>query len=219
MSELGTAGRPPIDVGKLREFLGHDGNWIQTAAISAVFKVGIIYGMRSVPLWNELFELAMRSEDIRTKVDCQLLINKYIKNNVGNAELLPKLRAEAEIYEGKYDDSFFIEAAINAIRCGHREDPIEVLAHMVHKDDNPPEIRDEIFLELLRNMGHGKEFKGVWEQLKAAIVRRESKAEISHMENLRDLMKPQGKMRGTAQFNRPVSVQPGKIERKVARRA
>ncbi len=141
----------------------------------------------------------------------------HVEEFCGFGTILPRLREEAEKYSGRKNDTFFREVALSSVQNGKTADAVEILASVIHRDGNPPKIRDEIFLELLRKMGHGKEFQGVWEQLKAAIVLRESKAEISHMENLRDLMKPQGKMRGAVHSKSPVSVQPGKIERRVAR--
>ncbi len=210
MSSVGTAGRPPVDIGKIREFLVGDNPWLQNAAIGAIFKTSHNYGLSSIPVWNELFEVAVKERDWHAREVCQELIYKYLQNNLGTGELFYKMRIEAEKEPTKDVIGFFIAASMIAIRhgfCG--EEPFDVLASLVEKDEKPTQMRDAIFLNIRRVFGASGEFKEVWGKMRQAIVRREAKEEISQLRNLQGLMRPQEKLKP----GRPTVVRAEKVVR------
>ncbi|MCP4646784.1 MAG: hypothetical protein GY852_03495 [bacterium] len=216
MSSVGTAGRPPVDIGKVREFLVGDSPWLQNAAIGAIYKTSNNYGLASIPVWNELFEVAVNDKDWHSREVCQALVYKYLQNKLGTDELFYKMRAEVEKDHVKDVVGFFIAASMIAIRqgcCG--EEPFDVLASLVEKDDEPTQMRDAIFLNIRRVFGASGEFKDVWGKMKQAIVRREAQKEISQLRNLHGLMEPQGNLKGRLQPRKPDVVRAEKVKKVV----
>ena len=216
MSSVGTAGRPPVDIGKVREFLVGDSPWLQNAAIGAIYKTSHNYGLSSIPVWNELFEVAVNDRDWHSREVCQELVYKYLQNNLGTDELFYKMRIEAKKDHTKDVVGFFVSASMVAIRhgsCG--EEPFDVLASLVEKDEDPTQMRDAIFLNIRRVFGTSGEFKEVWGKMKQAIVRREAQKEISQLRNLQGLMEPKGGLKGKLQTKKPDVVRAEKVKKVV----
>jgi len=214
MSVVGTAGRPPVNMDKLREFLlGKASPWLQNAAIGAIYKTSHNYGLSSIPVWNELFEVAVNDRDWHSREVCQELVCKYLQNKLGTDELFYRMRIEVEKGQPKDVVGFFITASMIAVRqgcCG--EEPFDVLAVLIEKDEDAPQMRDAIFLNIRRVFGASGEFKEVWGKMKQAIVRREAQKEVSELKNLQGLMKPNGKV----QPKRPTIVR-AEMGKKIAR--
>lgn len=216
MNSVGTAGRPPVDIGKVREFLVGDSPWLQNAAIGAIFKVSNAYGLASIPVWNELFDVAVKERDWHAREVCQTLIYKYLQNRLGADDLFYRMRGEAENPQWKDVNGFFITASLVAIRhecCD--EEPFDVLASIIARDENAPQMRDSVFLNIRRVFGAGPEFKDVWGKMRQAIVRREAKEEVSELKNLQGLMRPQGGLKAKLHPKRPTVVGAEKVKKVV----
>ncbi|MBD3398151.1 hypothetical protein GF412_03095 [Candidatus Micrarchaeota archaeon] len=191
MTSEGTLRTPPVHLGKLREFLTDGNPQMQDWAMGAVFNLTYSYGVASLPVWNELLELAVEHPCWNTRESCQGLVGRYLKNEVGAQELLYKIRGEAmkEQFEGV--DGFFISCGLIAMQNGHNDEAAEIFASVIHKDEDPPKLRDAIHLQLRAMLGTGKKLEETWGKVRRQLLKKEAKEEISHLENLRGMMKPQ----------------------------
>lgn len=174
------------------------------------------YGLASVPLWNELLGVAVNDRDWHTRELCQMLVQRYLRGNVGTEDLLYKILEESEKEQPKQVNGFFISCALIAVKNNHMGEAAELLASIIHKDENPPDVRDAIFLSLKVAMGSGPHLLNFWKDVRKALVSRETKREVSKLANLQGMMEPQGKLKGKI---RPGKREPAEIARakKVAR--
>jgi hypothetical protein len=189
---------------------------MQYRAIGVVHRTVNVYGVVSLPIWNELLELAVNDRNGLTRELCQALVQRYLKNKAGAEEMLYTLLEEAEKKQPRDVDKFLVSCALIAVQNNSREEAAEILASVISKDENPPDIRDAVFLQLRLTMGSGPELIGFWRDVRKNLVVREAKKEVSHLVNLRGMMEPQGKLKGKVMPRKPERAEV-EIARKVAR--
>ena len=189
MGQVGIAKRPYVDFGKISEFLLEDGTWIQRAAIFTLFRISGEFGFGTVPVGEEIAEVALNGQGRNAKADCQILVQAYVQCESCVPEIMAKLNEEAEKAGGK-NDRFLMDTAIIAICSGYVKEAAKVLASVIHRDIMPPERREGAYHLLERALGKGRLLDMVWKEVARAIVEKEKRSGVSQIRNLQELMKP-----------------------------